>query len=109
MGCKMSKRNKKKVCIKTYVLSLVVNALTDVLPLGLKGRYKNKDIYNIVVNASSRKTSINQVCNDLKTSPKSRTVRHYLTKLKMSVLESNMNSIYNISKIYHTIFSIFTF
>ena len=93
MGCKMSKRNNKKVSIKTYVLSLVVNVLTDILPLGLKGGYKDKDIYNIVINASSRRTSINQVCNDLKTSPKSRTVRHHLKKLKMKILESNINKI----------------
>ncbi len=93
MGCKMLKRNKKKVSIKTYVLSLVVNALKDFLPLGLKGGYKDKDIYNIVVNASSRRTSINQVCKDLKKSPKGRTIRHHLTKLKMRVLESNINKI----------------
>ena len=89
----MLKRNKKKVSIKTYVLSLVVNALKDFLPLGLKGGYKDKDIYNIVVNASSRRTSINQVCKDLKKSPKGRTIRHHLTKLKMRVLESNINKI----------------
>ena len=89
----MSKRNNKKVSIKTYVLSLVVNALTELLPLGLKRGFKDKDIYNIVVNASSRRTSINQVCKDLKKSPKPRTVRHHLTKLQMSVLESNINKI----------------
>ena len=87
----MSKRTNKTISIKTYVLSLLVNALTDLLPLGLKNNNKDKDIYNIVINASSRRTSINQVCKDLKKCPKGRTVRHRLTKLKMRVLESNIN------------------
>jgi len=89
----MSKRNNKKVNIKTYVLSLIVNTLTDFLPLGIKGKYKDKDIYKIVINASSRRTSINQVCKDLKQCPKGRTVRYHLKKLKIGVLESKINKI----------------
>jgi len=89
----MSKKRNKKVSIKTYVLSLIVNSLVELLPLGIKGRHKDRDIYNIIINASCRKTSINQVCKDLKKCPKERIVRYHLEKLKMGILESKVNKL----------------
>lgn len=87
MGYTMSRDGIDLIELKDSVLEQILETLLMIWPFGLTSRYLAKDILRSAIWAAVRCTSVHRVSKDMETGPTGRTVRAYLLKHKLHILQ----------------------
>lgn len=74
-------------------LKEVVNCLTENLPIKSQGKFKQENIFEILIRAATQRDSIENTARILKKIPTSNNIRYHLEKYSdLNSLESSLNS-----------------
>src|SRR5262249_33045629 len=94
-----SRRNTSRPVEAEQVCQLATDTLVAHLPLDLDGyRYRDPDVFNVLVAASAQQRSLESVCQQLLDAPSANLVRHYLkerlfAEVDLDTLEATCNTL----------------